>query len=176
METVPQQSKPSSYLQQLLRELQNLLESLTSAKSDLSQVKVDNTPISSLHESLSTSLQELGKVLDQQSSEQEMEYSTIGETLKLIISYLIMTTQGLSDQCWRMQEEIHDLGKGKKLLQKRKELLLKEQQELNHVFEISKAQMISEKVRMYSRSQNNVHLLYCYYKGITSSHSDITKR
>ena len=146
METVPQQTKPSSYLQQLLRELQNLLESLTSAENDLSQINIDHTPISSLHESLSTSLQELEQVLGQKSDDQDMEYSTIGETLKLIISYLIMTIQGLSDQCWKVQEEVHDLKKQKKLLQKGKESLLKEQQELHHVFEISKAQMTSEKV------------------------------
>ena len=144
METVPQQTKPFSYLQQLLRELQNLLESLKSVKNDLSQVKVDHRPISSLHESLSASLQELEKVL---TDKEEMEYSTIGETLKLIISYLIMTTQGLSDQCWRVQEEVHDFKKEKKLLQKRKEALLKEQQEVHHVLEISKKQIASEKVR-----------------------------
>jgi len=143
METVAQQTKPSLYLHQLLRELQNLLDSLTSAKDDLSQLNIDHMPISSLCDSLSVSLQEL---LDQQSDKQNMEYCTIGETLKLITNYLIMTTQGLSDQCWRVQEEADNMRKEKKLIQKGKEALLKEQQELHHVFEISKAQMTSEKV------------------------------
>ena len=146
LDTVPHQTKPSSYLQQLLRELQNLLDSLTSAKDDLSLVNIDHTPISSLHDSLSASFQELEQVLDQHSDERSMEYSTIGKALKLVISYLIMTTQGLSDQCYRVQEKVHEMKKEKKLLQKGKESLLKEQQELHHVFEISKAQMTCEKV------------------------------
>ena len=156
METIPQQNdeiKLVSFLKQLLKEFQNLIECLGSTKEEFSQAKIDQTSISTLYDSLSESLGNLillvnNKIL----AEEEVDYPSIAETLKVIISYIIIAIQGLSEQYWKLQEEVHSVGQEKRWLQLGKESLLQEQQKLHHVLEVSKAQLLSEKVS---------HLTYC---------------
>ena len=150
MESVPlhdSETKLVSFLKQLLKEFENLVECLASTKDELFQAKIEQSPISAVHSSLSESLRKLNFVFNNKIlANEEVDYPSIAETLKLIIGYLIMTTQSISEQYWKLQEEVHSLGQEKRWLQLGKESLLQEQQELHHVFEVSKAQLLSEKV------------------------------
>ena len=150
METAPQEDNETilvSFLEQLLREFQNLVECLASTREELLQAKIDQTPITTLHDSLVESVGELNLLMNNKIlAKEEVDYPSIAETLKLTISYLIMAVQGLSEQYWKLQEEVHSVDQDKRWLQQSKESLLQEQQALHHVFEISKAQLLSEKV------------------------------
>ena len=150
MESIPQQNdeiKLVSFLKQLLREFQNMVECLGSTREELSQAKIDQTSISTLHDSLSESLGNLTLLFNNKIlAEEELDYPSIAETLQVITSYLIMAIQGLSEQYWKLQEEVYSVGQEKRWLQLGKESLLQEQQKLHHVLEISKAQLLSEKV------------------------------
>ena len=150
MESIPQQNdeiKLVSFLKQLLREFQNMVECLGSTREELSQAKIDQTSISTLHDSLSESLGNLTLLVNNKIlAEEELDYPSIAETLQVITGYLIVAIQGLSEQYWKLQEEVYSVGQEKRWLQLGKESLLQEQQKLHHVLEISKAQLLSEKV------------------------------
>ena len=150
MEIIPQhdsEAKLISFLKQLLKEFENLVQCLASTKEELSQAEIDQSPISTVHNSLSESLGKLNLIINNKIlAKEEVDYPSTAETLKLIIGYLIMTIQNISEQYWKLQEEVHCLGQEKRWLQLGKESLLQEQQELHHVFEVSKAQLLSEKV------------------------------
>ena len=152
MDTIPlhdSETKLLSFLKQLLREFQNLVECLGSTKEELSQAKIEQTPISTMYDSLSESLGNLNLLVNNKIlAEEVVDYSCIAETLRLIIGYLIMAAQSISEQYWKLQEEVHSVGQERRWLKLGKESLLKEQQELHHVLEISKAQLLSEKVAM----------------------------
>ena len=109
MESIPQQKdeiKLVSFLKQLLREFQNMVECLGSTKEELSQTKIDQMPISNLHDSLSESLGNLTLLVNNKIlAEEEVDYPSIAETLQVITSYLIAAIQGLSEQYWKLQEE-----------------------------------------------------------------------
>jgi len=157
MEAIQQDSgtKLVSFLKQLFKEFQNLVESIASAEEELSQAKIDQTSISTIHDSLTESLGELNLLINNKLlAKEEVDHPTIAEILKLIISYLIMTTQGLSEQCWKLQEEVYAVGQEKRWLQQGKESLFQEQQELHHAFEASKAQLLSEKVIPFHKSDS----------------------
>ena len=150
MEAISQhdnETKLVSFLKQLVKEFENLAECLASAKEELSQAKIDQSPIAAVHNSLSESLGKLNLLfVNKILAKEEVDYPSIAETLKHIISHLIIVTQSISEQYWKLQEEAHSLDQEKRWLQLGKESLLQEQQELHHVFEVSKAQLLSEKV------------------------------
>lgn len=167
METIPPQNcheiKLVSFLKQLLREFQNLIECLASTKEELSKAEIDQTPISTVYDLLSESLGELNLLINNKIlAKENVDFMSIAETLKLIISYIITTTQGLSEQYWKLQEEIHSVGQERRLLRQCKEALSQEQQELHHVLEVSKAQLLSEKVsQLRNYWYAYAHLILC---------------
>ena len=150
MEAIPQhdsETKILSFLKQLLKEFENLVECLASTKEELAQAEIDQSPISAIHDSLSESLGKLNLLINNKIlAKEEVDYPSIAETLILIIGYVITATQSISEQYWKLQEEVHSLCQEKRWLQLGKESLLQEQQELHHVFEVSKARLLSEKV------------------------------
>ena len=150
MEAISQhdsETKLVSFLKQLVKEFENLVECLESAKEELSLAKIDQSPIAVVHNSLSESLGKLNLLfVNKILAKEEVDYPSIAETLKHIISHLIIITQSISEQYWKLQEEAYSLGQDRRWLQLGKESLLQEQQELHHVFEVSKAQLLSEKV------------------------------
>ena len=167
MEAISQhnsETKLVSFLKQLVKEFENLVECLASAKEELSRAKIDQSPIAVVHNSLSESLGKLNLLfVNKVLAKEEVDYPSIAETLKHIISHLIIVAQSISEQYWKLQEEAHSLGQERRWLQLGKESLLQEQQELHHVFEVSKAQLLSEKVYVYSGISNTLGLYLIKY-------------
>ena len=131
----------------LLQELQSLVSAVIGVKDKLGQDGMDNSPLSSLCDTLVTTHYELKQTLEQMSHSSDSSTDLLSSGfLQLVIKCLKTILQSLCEQGEKVQEQAVFLQQAGKQLSRNQRDFLKEHEELQCAIERSRAQLVIEKV------------------------------